>query len=99
MKPMYILLAIALVGCSSQSTPAEKEAAKVEVEKEKVAVTIILGKHEDCTVYQTHKPYNATVNWVRCKKEPKVTETEVTEYCGKGCTRKVLTTTIDEEAK
>lgn len=97
MNYLLPLLVITLVGCSP--SPMEREAAKIEEEKEKVAVTTILGKHEDCTIYQTHKPYTATVNWVRCKKEPKVTETEVTEYCGKGCTRKVLTTTIDEEAK
>jgi len=97
MKYLLPLFVIALVGCSP--TPLEKEAAKVEAEKEKPAVTTILGKHEDCTIYQTHKPYTDRVNWVRCKKEPKVTETETTEYCGKSCTRKVITTTIDEEAK
>lgn len=58
--------------------------------------TNIVGKYEDCTLYRTITTRGPDVTWVRCKKEPKVVESQHTESCGKGCTRKVLTTTIED---
>lgn len=93
---LALMVMTALVGCGVK-TPASVEATQVK-EEEKPAVTVVLGKHEDCTIYQT-QTRQVWVQWVRCKKEPKITSTETSEYCGKGCTRKVLTTVVDEDAK
>lgn len=100
MKSLYLLLCIALVGCEQSAQSAAEEAAyAAKMAKRDEMSTTVFSKYEDCTIYRSGS-YNAGyVLWTRCKKEPKVVNTEITEYCGKGCTRKVITTTIDEEVK
>jgi len=88
-KPTQKLLIVAfcfLLTACSDSPPIPPE--KVE--------TFIVGKYEDCTLYRTKTIKGPDVTWVRCKKEPKVVESQHTESCGKGCTRTVLTKTIEE---
>lgn len=94
---LALMVMTALVGCGVK-TPAVTDAENKAKEAENPAVTVVLAKHEDCTIYQT-QTRQVWIQWVRCKKEPKITSTETSEYCGKGCTRKVLTTVVDEDAK
>jgi len=62
------------------------------------APTSVVAKHEDCTVFLTRTTDGSYVHWVRCQKQA-VTETQHTESCGKGCTRHVRITTVDESGK
>lgn len=58
--------------------------------------TQIVGKYEDCTFYHTKVDTYPDISWVRCKKEPNTTTTQIKESCGKSCTRIVTTQTIEQ---
>lgn len=55
-----------------------------------VSRTVIVGQHEECTLYRTETTVGPNVTWVRCGQKPKVSG--VTESCGRGCLRKIITT-------
>lgn len=90
-KPIItIIISCALLAACGKSTREEKPEPDDNETK-------IVGKYKDCTIYWTSVNYPGTsITWVRCKKEPKVIETNSTQTCGKGCTRHVKTITTDE---
>lgn len=84
----YLLIVLLLSGCGQESL----EAPDVQT-----AQTVLIGEHEGCSIYYTRTAgAYQNVTWVRCKKEPNVTESHHTESCGKGCTRTIKTVVVEE---
>jgi hypothetical protein len=86
MKYAILLLALTLTACGPLETPDTQ-----------TAQTVLIAEHDGCKIYHTRTagPF-PNVTWVRCKKEPEVTESHHTESCGKGCTRTVKTVVVED---
>lgn len=86
MKYAILLVALTLTACGPLETPDTQ-----------TAQTVLVAEHDGCKIYYTRTAgAYSNVTWVRCKKEPGVTESNRTENCGKGCVRTVKTVVVEE---
>ncbi|HJV52767.1 MAG TPA: DUF4884 domain-containing protein [Noviherbaspirillum sp.] len=94
MKKAFILLvAIALLGCGKHEPPSP--VAKATTQNGYNVAKIF--EHDGCAMYRFYDEGYYRY-FAKCGKQQQVTE-EHSETCGKGCTRRIQTTTIQDADK
>jgi|DEB19_MinimDraft_2_1074335.scaffolds.fasta_scaffold87635_2 hypothetical protein len=91
MKALILFLSVIVAACGPSADDPKAQPDK--------ATTLVVAKHEDCTIFftRTLSPGD-NITWVRCTKDD-ATKAHYTRSCGKGCVRRIETTTIQEAAE
>lgn len=90
------LMVVGLMGCSRNGEPLDAPAKATASTDTLNAKTYVVAQHDTCVVFYTKTTMGPDVNWVRCFDTvgEATTYTQVTQSCGKNCTKRVTVATL-----